>query len=112
MKQIFTSKILRKVLILTFLIIGLVFVESNNKITESVQAAECCESCPVPPGDSILNYCTAECGSSSGTCYTFCYNNARNCQRHCVSCGGGSGGQCVTDNDCIYRCDGGYCTLY
>jgi hypothetical protein len=96
MKQIITPTILRKIFILSFLIVGLVFVVSTDKTTEPVFASECCENCPVPPGSliSIEDYCTSECGASSGSCYTYCRNRAYNCWSHCdMDCSGGGMGQ-------------------
>jgi hypothetical protein len=82
MKQILTSQILRKVVILACLIVGLVFVASSS--SQAVQARPCCSSCP-GGGDPIEaeNACAAECGGYSGTCYDDCIRRANNCYRVC-----------------------------
>ncbi len=102
MKTILMSKFAKKILILTFLLVSLVFAVPSAKVVESASARPCCEDCPVPPNSlgTIAAYCTNECGSSSGTCYNTCYSQASNCQMHCsIGCGGG-GGYCVADYDC------------
>lgn len=92
--------------------------------TQSVLAAPCCSDCPVAPWDvetTIEEHCAAQCGSTSGTCYTRCVNRAYSCWANCISCGGGGGncGVCYQPADCLTGvCAGlgsgpngsGYCT--
>lgn len=85
--------------------------------TQPVLAAPCCESCPIPPGEvepSPQDYCTNQCGASSGSCYNSCISSVYNCWRNCRSCSGGGGGGggeacpggcpigyfCAADNTC------------
>jgi hypothetical protein len=112
MKKIFTSKILRKVAILSFLIVGLVFVVSSDN-TQTVQAAPCCSSCPgggdVEEMDMI---CYNQCGGFN-TCFYNCRNQAMNCYRVCVSCSGGGGfDECQFDTQCLPGsfCVNNHCT--
>jgi len=90
MKQIFTSKVLRKLLILSFLIAGFVFVTFDNHTTQTANAAWiCCTECPVVPGSEVspFEYCADQCGARSGTCYNQCLNQVWFCWQHCdVEC--------------------------
>lgn len=82
MKLIFTSKMLRKVLILSCLIIGLMFVTSNNNI-QTVQAVPCCSECPgggFP--ENVSTVCEAQCGSYN-PCYYECINTGYQCYTIC-----------------------------
>jgi hypothetical protein len=108
MKQFVSSKLLRKVLTLAFLIAALVFIVSGDKIPQPVYAAPCCEECD----GAELDACMAECTTSA--CRRNCINNS--CEANCVSCGGGGGGGCLTNADCPYlpgygfaNCVGGNC---
>lgn len=105
MKQVLTSKLLRKVLILAFLITSLLFVASSERTAKLVYAAPCCEQCD--PDE--LNACLAGC--TTFACRRNCINNS--CEANCVTCGGGGGGGgeacpggcpigyfCAADNTC------------
>ena len=98
MKTIVVSKIVRKVLILTFLVIGLVFIASSNKTAQPVQAAYCCETC-----DGRRAECYAQGGS-----YTYCNNRWTSCVGQCTYCGLSD---CTNESGCPigYVCDYGYC---
>jgi hypothetical protein len=88
MKQIFTSQILRKMLILFCLIVGLVFAISSGNVRQ-VAASRCCETCArdgsVPYADigAANAYCTNQCGASSGTCFNSCMNSMYSCWSTC-----------------------------
>jgi hypothetical protein len=88
MKQIFTSKILRKMLILFCLIAGLVFAISSGNVRQ-VAASKCCGACArdgsVPYADigAANDYCTGQCGASSGTCFNSCMSNMYSCWSTC-----------------------------
>ncbi len=105
MKEVLTPKLLRRVLILSFLILGLVFVVSNNRVVEPVGAWICCSACPVVPGSEVspYDYCAAQCGSNSGGCYDACLQDVWFCWQHCNICDGTG---CSYDSDCFA---GGYC---
>lgn len=88
MKTILMSRISRKVLILTFLLVGLVFVGSSGSVQQAAPV-RCCEDCAhdrsVPYGDdeAAYSYCTAQCGASSGTCFNNCRNSIYSCWSTC-----------------------------
>ena len=119
MKRIVTSKILRKVMILSFLVAGLVFVVTSEN-AQPVQAARCCSECP-GGGDPIAaeEECFASCGGFNSCFYT-CRNRAYSCYGTCIHCGGGGHcGVCYSSQDCFTQnCAGlgsgpngsGYCT--
>ncbi len=104
MKDALTFKIMRKVLILAFLVIGFVFVVSSDNTTQPVRAWICCEDCDVPPGGEVSphDYCTAHCGASSGTCYDQCRTGIAFCWQHCNICDG-------TECSGGYECYSGIC---
>ncbi len=86
MKEVFTSKILRKVLVLAFLSVGLVFALSSNKTTEPAQASQCCQDChgggdPTLAADFRNNYC-----NGSESCLDNCRNQTNLCYAHCTWC--------------------------
>lgn len=100
MKQIFTSKILRKVVILSFLVVGLMFVISSDN-SQTAHAAPCCSSCP-GGGDPIAaeEACFASCGGFN-TCFYTCRDRAFRCYGTCIHCGGGGGfDECQFDTQC------------
>lgn len=82
MKQISMSTITRKVIILAFLIVGFVFVLSDN--TQNVQAAPPCSSCPGSSPADVYFVCASECGATSGSCFDDCVFWGDNCWRSCV----------------------------
>ena len=88
MKTIWMSKLARKVLILSFLIVCLVSIMSSDN-GQRVAAARCCSQCApngsVPYGDfeALDVYCTNKCGASSGTCYNSCENSIYACWGTC-----------------------------
>lgn len=103
MKKVITYKLMRKCLILAFMIIGLVYVASSDRYAQPVAAAPCCETCigSGDPGNSDTE-CTARCGVSFGSCYDSCMRDASDCYRHCVYCNGGPpGGDCNSSADCF-----------
>lgn len=81
MKQVFTSKLLRKMLILSILTAGLFFVVSND--VQKVQARPCCSECP-GGGDPIeAEYaCYIQCGGYN-SCYYSCRDSAYACYAIC-----------------------------
>lgn len=103
MKTTLTSKILRKALVLAFLIVGLVFVASSGKTSQTVLAAPCCSECQPRYED-----CVAGCpeGGAGSSCRNICNNSRNSCNSNCdMSCGGGStGSACNTDFDCPEGC--------
>lgn len=88
MKQIISPKILRKMLILFFLIVGLVLTISGGNARQ-VAASKCCSFCvrdgSVPYADVVAanDYCTNQCGASSGTCFNSCMNGIYSCWSTC-----------------------------
>lgn len=110
MKTIVTYKMMRKCLILVFMIVGLFFVASSNKFTQQVGASECCENC-TGYGDQNLveNYCTADFYAcifiySSSYCsneYDKCLDNANHCYTYCTYCFSNEpGNECNSNTDC------------
>lgn len=99
------KKLIARLFMLTILLscLGFVALTPNTKIA---LAAPCCSSCPIPPGQvepTPQEYCTSQCGASSGSCYNSCISGVYNCWQRCVSCGGGPGGAaCFNDFDCPY----------
>jgi len=87
MKQLMTARILRKVMVLAFLLVGLVFVTLSEK-TPPVIAAPCCEGC---------DYTYFQCLQTSS--YTYCQNQFRSCVGQCTYCGNGNS-ICFSDLDC------------
>jgi hypothetical protein len=106
MKTIITSKLMRKCLILLFMIIGLVFVASSDRYTEPVAAAMCCEECqgdgdPQRAYDAcgVIAYYT--CGSAGfQQCFNDCKNEANQCYGHCIYCFSSGSGSCGSTGDC------------
>ena len=85
MKQILTSKMLRKLLILSCLLVGLVIVASTGN--QTVEAARCCSTCP-GGGDPIQaeENCYNQCGDYNACFYT-CRDQAFACYATCsISC--------------------------
>lgn len=77
--------LLKKIGILSVLCLclGFALVSSN---TQLVAAAPCCSDCPIPPGEvepTPQEYCTAQCGASSGSCYNLCINRVYSCWQWC-----------------------------
>ena len=108
MKEIITMKILRKVLILTFLIAGLVFIASSNKTTESVYARMCCYDCEYHIQSVIENTCTPgdyQCEANVRYEYRWCTNHCdySSCQIYC-----GDTGACPVG----LSCNGQYCAEF
>jgi hypothetical protein len=110
MKQVFRSKLLKRVLILAFLITSLVFVASSDRTAQTVYAAPCCDTC-----DAEFDQCRAEATSQEDR--MFCIEQNNDCLSWCDMCtGGGGGAGCQTSNECPYRpgygwgyCVGGNC---
>lgn len=100
--------------VLAVLLLCLGFV-SLTPSTRTALAAPCCSSCPIPPGQvepTPQEYCTSQCGASSGTCYNSCLNSVYNCWARCVNCDGGSGGcgvSCSSDEHCMGYGTGSVC---
>ena len=111
MKTILMSKTLRKIIILSLLVSGLLFAVLNNQ-TQPVSASVCCDQCPVVPGSDVspYDYCQNKCGSGSGVCYNNCVNNVHFCWQHCNIC---DGSECSYDWDCKggQVCIGGLCSV-
>ena len=110
MKTITTSKLTRKCLILAFMILGLVFATSSDRLAQPVAATQCCETCP---GDGDPSQADTNCGitclfvdPTGGSvwhdCFDECSNSAFVCYNHCVFCnsGGGGGSACNSSSDC------------
>ncbi len=93
MKKILISKIFRRMLILSILVIGLAFVTFSNESTQSVMARPCCEDC-APDYDSCM---MAANGDPDGEYYCAYYRNS--CQHWCITCNYGGNG-CDGDYDC------------
>lgn len=117
MKEIVTPKILRKFLILTLLLGCFVFVVSSEQMTQNVQAAPCCESCP-GAGDPIdfvfgcANGCFLQFPGNTPAqqqCTDDCVLEGLQCYSNCVFCFSGSGPYegCNFTSDCPI---GWYCT--
>lgn len=88
MREIFTSKILRKVAILSILVVGLLFVVSSGSGTQSVEAARCCSTCP-GGGDPFLaeTNCAITCGGDLNPCFDACMDVVDACYATCrISC--------------------------
>ena len=101
MKQIFTPKILRKILILGFLFAGLAFAISSERTSETAQASLCCRDCPAWDTKEPDLYCEDQCGSMSGYCYNSFLTRAYNCYATCDFCsGGGNPRTCEFDTQC------------
>lgn len=100
MKRVIKSKLLRKALILSFLVMALVFVVSSGKQPQTAYAAPCCRTC-LPDYD----LCMASCGENS-ICQQNCWNSLDFCNRHCYSCGQAGGGEACTEN---WECVSGSC---
>jgi len=100
------KKLVARLFMLTVLLSSLGFVALTPN-TQIALAAPCCSSCPIPPGEvepTPQEYCTSECGASSGPCYNSCISSVYNCWQRCVNCGGGTGGcgvSCGSDEDCM-----------
>jgi hypothetical protein len=118
MKQIFTSRILRKVVMLSFLVVGLAFVVSSGDNAQPVRAAApCCSECP-GAGDMEMGdqYCLDQCGGFN-TCFYNCRNGVVGCNAYCVDCNNNTQcGACYADWQCASgECNGsgpynaGYC---
>lgn len=112
MKQILTSKALRKLLILSCLVVGLVIVAASDN-TQSVMARPCCQSCPGESPSEMADACADQTGSTSGPSYDECIYNGTRCWNSCYYCGTGTGPECSSNSDCnypYYACIGGYCS--
>jgi hypothetical protein len=77
--------LIKRLGILAVLVFCLGFVMFAPGTSQTVAAAPCCSECPVPPGSDIspFDYCTDQCGASSGSCYNSCINQVHNCWRWC-----------------------------
>lgn len=97
MKQIITPKIFRKLLILSFLIIGLFFVGSSNRQSQTAYAAPCCNECEA---NEAICFSPGHGGYSS---YWECAEayDIFDCYSNCVQCGGGG--------NCGLPCSGSFC---
>ena len=95
MKQVVKPTLLRKILILSFVLMALGFLISSGQQPRTVHAAPCCSQC-LPDYD----LCMANARGSS-TQEQICWNRLDSCNHHCVSCGGGgTGPACYWDWDC------------
>jgi hypothetical protein len=79
--------LLKKLGILSVLCFCLGFITVANDVS-AAPARPCCSYCAINPVDPDPNvtpdsYCTDQCGSSSGTCYTNCINQIYSCWRWC-----------------------------
>ena len=111
MKKMIDYKLMRKFLVLTFLVLGLIFIASNDRYTQSVEAIRCCESCD---GDGDSNIAENNCyydayfgggcgpGISPPQCYSDCMGEVNYCYSHCTYCNSssGPGGGCMSTSDC------------
>lgn len=102
MKQIVRSKIFRKMLILSILVNGLVFVTLSNQFTQPVMARPCCQSC-----EPEYNECMFQ-ASGNPPHEQQCASDRNYCQRWCITCSYG-GGYCDGNYDCgpLEQCSGG-----
>ena len=65
------KKLFARLAVLAVLLSCLGFVVLTPN-TQTVLALPCCETCPIPPGEiepTPQEYCTDQCGASSGSCY-------------------------------------------
>lgn len=101
MKPIFTSQILRKVVMLSFLVVGLIFVVSSDNV-QTAHAAKCCLDCP-GGGDPFAAEagCAAGCGSDTNTCFYNCMSAVDACYATChINCSGGGAQSCQFSTQC------------
>ncbi len=110
MQKIIMSKVLRKFLILAFMLVGLIFVISNDNVTQPVQAEACCYECEAYEQDCIQNYAVY------GYPSVMACNNAMgitSCYMHC-SYDACSPGACFSNANCPYGywCAQGTCTPF
>jgi hypothetical protein len=84
MKQILTSKMLRKLLILSCLIVGLVFATASSRVEEAAAAHHDYDSCVGEAYDAYRE-CDYYCGTVVGTgaCFGMCQTNLDNSLRDC-----------------------------
>jgi hypothetical protein len=80
------KKLIARLFMLAILVscLGFVALSPNTRIAV---AAPCCSTCPIPPWEvepTPQEYCTNQCGASSGPCYNSCLNSVYNCWAHCV----------------------------
>ena len=77
--------LIKKLSILAILLFCLGFV-AFTPTTTTVQAAPCCSTCPIPPGEpepTPQEYCANQCGVKSGPCYNQCLNQVYSCWQWC-----------------------------
>ncbi len=102
MKKTINLKIIRKFVILLFLVGGVAYLGYQNN-NQPVEAAQCCSSCPGggDPGYGLV-LCEAQCGSAANSCYDACESQVYRCYGTCVQCGGGGGfNECQFDTQCL-----------
>lgn len=102
MKRILTSKILRKVMILSFLLVGLVFVVSGDNVQSADASAKCCYDCP-GGGDPFAAEagCATGCGGDTNPCFYSCMSAVDGCYATChINCSGGGPQSCQFDTQC------------
>jgi hypothetical protein len=105
MKQVIKSNLLRRVLILSFLLAALVFVMSSGSQPQTAYASQCCSEC-LPDYNLCMSLC-----SGNSVCEQNCWNKLNACNHHCVMC---DGTWCIDDGDCTAlpggTCDSGQCS--
>lgn len=117
-------RIISKLCILAFLLMGLMYVWTGPKI--QAVASRCCQTCPggYPPN---ATYCEDSCIDQTQltdpptydyACITMCEQAMQNCYSSCTVCSGGGGGggpsgSCSIDAHCSpgWRCQNGTCYL-
>lgn len=121
------GKIISKLCILAFLLVGLGYVWVSPEQQVDAAGARCCQTCPggYPPN---ATYCEDNCIDTTQMtdpptydyqCISDCEQAMQNCYSSCVVCGGGGGGgggpagSCSIDAHCSpgWRCQNGACYL-
>lgn len=108
MKKMIASKLLRRCLILSVMILGLVYVVSSDKYAQNVEASICCENCDGRGDPSVAtDQCGIACtvvfpqgGALWQQCFDSCVNNVTRCYSNCNYCNSNGPGGCNSTGDC------------
>ncbi len=82
------KKLIARLFMLAVLLSCLGFVALTPN-TQTVLAAPCCSTCPLPPPGEITpeEFCADQCQGQPSSCYQNCLNSVYNCWAHCsISC--------------------------
>lgn len=99
--------LIKRLGILTFLLVCLGFVTFMPNATRTALAAPCCVDCPLSPLDADVTpqeFCADYCGARNGACYENCLDDVYSCWQICnMSCqsDGGCGRSCSNNLDCF-----------